>query len=147
MATRRLYYDDSFQDNFSAQVLSCEPVAEAEDGGFGPRWGVILDQTLLYPTSGGQPNDLGKLGDANVVDVQEKEDRILHLVDRPVNPGRIDGCIDWPRRFDHMQQHTGQHLLSAVFQERFGLVTVSFHMGEALSTIDLRGPQPSPLVL
>src|SRR5215469_256473 len=147
MATRRLYYDDSFQDNFTAQVLSCEPVAEAEDGGFGPRWGVILDQTLLYPTSGGQPSDLGKLGDANVVDVQEKEDRILHLVDRPVNPGRIDGCIDWPRRFDHMQQHTGQHLLSAVFQERFGLVTVSFHMGEALSTIDLRGPQPSPLVL
>ena len=147
MATRRLYYDDSFQDNFTAQVLSCEPVAEAEDGGFGPRWGVILDQTLLYPTSGGQPNDLGKLGDANVVDVQEEADRILHLVDRPVNPGRINGCIDWPRRFDHMQQHTGQHLLSAVFQERFGLITVSFHMGETVSTIDLRGPQPSPLVL
>ena len=147
MATHRLYYDDSFQDNFSAQVLSCEPIAEAEDTGFAPHWGVILDQTLLYPTSGGQPNDLGKLGDANVLDVRDHEDRILHVVDRPVAPGRVDGCIHWPRRFDHMQQHTGQHLLSAVFQERFGLLTTSFHLGETVSTIDLQGPQPSPLIL
>ncbi len=147
MATRRLYYDDSFQDNFSAQVLSCEPIAEAEDSGFGPHWAVILDQTLLYPTSGGQPNDLGKLGDANVLDVREREDRIVHVVDRPVAASRVEGCIHWPRRFDHMQQHTGQHLLSAVFQERFGLVTISFHLGETVSTIDLQGPQPSPLIL
>jgi alanyl-tRNA synthetase len=147
MATRRLYYDDSFQDNFTAQVLSCVPLADGEDSGFGPRWGVILDQTLLYPTSGGQPNDLGKLGQAEVVDVREQEDRILHVLDRPVPEGRIDGCIHWPRRFDHMQQHTGQHLLSAVFQERFGLITVSFHLGETVSTIDLKGPQPSPLIL
>src|ERR1051325_7989995 len=140
MATRRLYYDDSFQDNFSAQVLSCEPLTEAEDGGFGPRWGVILDQTLLYPTSGGQPHDLGKLGDANVVDVREKDDdRIVHFVDRPVPAGRIDGCIDWSRRFDHMQQHTGQHLLSAVFEELFRLHTVSFHLGAESATIDLEG--------
>src|SRR5258705_2494220 len=147
MATRRLYYDDSFQDNFSAQVSGCEPIAEAEDSGFGPRWQVILDQTLLYPPSAGQPTDLGKLGDANVLDVREREDRIVHVVDRPVAAGRVDGCIHWPRRFDHMQQHTGHHLLSAVFQERFGLVTVSFHLGETVGTIDLRGPQPSPLVL
>jgi alanyl-tRNA synthetase len=147
MATRRLYYDDSFQDNFTAQVLSCVPLAETEDSGFGPRWGVVLDQTLLYPTSGGQPNDLGKLNDANVLDVREDEDRIVHLVDRPVPEGRIEGCIHWPRRFDHMQQHTGQHLLSAVFQERFGLITVSFHLGETVSTIDLRGPHPTPLIL
>jgi alanyl-tRNA synthetase len=147
MATRRLYYDDSFQDNFTAQVLSCVPLVDGEDSGFGPRWGVILDQTLLYPTSGGQPNDLGKLGEAEVVDVREQEDRILHVLDRPVPEGRIDGCIHWPRRFDHMQQHTGQHLLSAVFQERFGLITVSFRLGEIVSTIDLKGPQPSPLIL
>jgi alanyl-tRNA synthetase len=148
MATRRIYYDDAFQDNFTAQVLSCEVLAEPEDGAPEPRWGVFLDQTLLYPTSGGQPNDRGKLGDANVFDVRENDDeRILHVVDRPVELGRIDGCVDWPRRFDHMQQHTGQHLLSAVFQERFGLVTVSFHLGETVSTIDLRGPQPSPLIL
>ena len=147
MATRRLYFDDSFQDNFTAQVLSCEPLTEAEEGGFGPRWGVVLDQTLLYPTSGGQPNDLGKLGDANVVDVKDSDDRILHVVDAPVPTGRVEGCIHWPRRFDHMQQHTGQHLLSAVFQERFGLITVSFHLGETVSTIDLQGPQPSELIL
>src|SRR5258705_8110989 len=147
MPTRRLYYDDSFQDNFSAQVLSCELLSEAEDGGFGPRWGVVPDQTLLYPSSGGQPRDLGKLGDVNGGDVLDKDDRIIHVVDRPVAIGRADGCVHGPRRFDHMQQHTGQHLLSAVFQERFGLVTVSFHLGETVGTIDLRGPQPSPLVL
>ncbi len=147
MATRRLYYDDSFQDNFSAQVLSCEVLKEDEDSPSGPRWGVVLDQTLLYPGSGGQPNDLGKLGEANVEDVLDGEDRVVHVVDRPVPVGRVDGCIHWPRRFDHMQQHTGQHLLSAIFQERFGLLTVSFHLGEAVSTIDLRGPQPTPLIL
>ena len=147
MATRRLYYDNSFQDTFSAQVMSCESLSEAEDGGPGPRWGVILDQTLFYPTSGGQPNDLGKLDDANVLDVIEKNDTIVHVVDRPVIASRTEGCIHWPRRFDHMQQHTGQHLLSAVFQERFGLTTVSFHLGEALSTIDLHGPKPSPIIL
>src|SRR5438477_4600683 len=147
MATRRLYYDDSFQENFSAQVLSCELIPEAEDTGFAPRWAAVLDQTLLYPTSGGQPNDLGKLGDANVLDVREKNDTIIHVINRPVNIGRVEGCIHWPRRFDHMQQHTGQHLLSAVFQERFGLITVSFHLGETISTIDLHGSQPSPVIL
>jgi alanyl-tRNA synthetase len=147
MATRRLYYDDSFQDNFTAQVLSCEPIAETEEVTFGPHWAVVLDQTLLYPTSGGQPNDLGKLGDANVLDVHDGEDHIVHIVDRPVPSGRMDGCIHWPRRFDHMQQHTGQHLLSAIFQERFGLVTISFHLGQTASTIDLKGPQPTALIL
>jgi alanyl-tRNA synthetase len=147
MATRRLYFDDSFQDNFTAEVLSCEPLSETEDGGFGPRWGAVLDQTQLYPTSGGQPNDLGKLGEANVLDVLDGEEKIVHIVDRPLPPGRVSGCIDWPRRFDHMQQHTGQHLLSAVFHERFGLETVSFHLGDTVATIDLRGPQPSALVL
>jgi len=144
MSTRRLYYDDQFQDNFTANVLSSRPFADPVAGYGNSLWGVILDQTQLYPTSGGQPNDLGKLGDANVVDVRELDNEdILHIVDRPVDTGRIDGCIHWPRRFDHMQQHTGQHLLSAVFQERFGLPTVSFHLGESVSTIDLRGHQPS----
>ena len=148
MTTRRLYYDDSFQDNFTAEVLSCQPMADPLAGQESSCWGVLLDQTQLYPTSGGQPNDLGKLGDANVVDVRDLEnDEVLHVVDRPVRTGRIDGCIDWPRRFDHMQQHTGQHLLSAVFAERFGLPTVSFHLGQSVSTIDLRGPQPTPEIL
>src|SRR6202007_539334 len=119
MATRRLYYDDSFQDNFTAQVLGCVPLAEAEDAGFGPRWAVVLDSTALYPTSGGQPNDLGKLGDANVLDVRDDDDDIVHVVDRELPLGSVHGCVDWARRFDHMQQHTGQHVLSAMFQERF----------------------------
>jgi alanyl-tRNA synthetase len=148
MTTRRLYYDDAFQDNFTANVLSCQPLADPLAGHDTTCWGVLLDQTHLYPTSGGQPNDLGKLGDANVLDVRDLEnDEILHVVDRPVPTGRIDGCIHWPRRFDHMQQHTGQHLLSAIFQERFGLPTVSFHLGESVSTIDLRGPQPTAEIL
>lgn len=148
MTTRHLYYDDAFQDNFTAHVLSCQPLADPLAGHDSTCWGVLLDQTHLYPTSGGQPNDFGKLGEANVLDVRDLEnDEILHVVDRPVPTGRVDGCIDWPRRFDHMQQHSGQHLLSAIFQERFGLPTVSFHLGDTVSTIDLRGPQPTTQIL
>jgi alanyl-tRNA synthetase len=143
MATRRLYYDDSYQREFGAQVLSCEPEAR----GTTPAWTVVLDCTALYPTSGGQPNDLGKLGDANVLDVRDDEDDIVHVVDRQLPVGSVQGCVDWARRFDHMQQHTGQHLLSAMFQERFGRPTVSFHLGSDLCTIDLRGPQPTEEIL
>ncbi|PYU61030.1 MAG: hypothetical protein DMG55_09300 [Acidobacteria bacterium] len=148
MATRRLYYDDAFETEFTARVISSEPalipsfpVAQA------PAWEVVLDRTAFYPASGGQPHDLGKLGDANVVDVRDAEDGILHIVDRPVKLGEVKGCINWPRRFDHMQQHTGQHLLSAIFQERFGLSTVSFHLGSEICTIDLRGPEPAEEIL
>ena len=148
MSTRRLYYDDAFQDSFTAQVLSCQPLSDSLAGHEATSWGVVLDQTQLYPSSGGQPNDLGKLGEANVLDVRSLEnDDVLHVVDRPVPTGRVEGCIHWPRRFDHMQQHSGQHLLSAVFQERFGLPTVSFHLGDSVSSIDLSGPQPSPQIL
>jgi alanyl-tRNA synthetase len=144
MATRRLYYDDAYEQNFDAEVLSCEPVAvDAKAGIVAPAWGVVLDRTALYPTSGGQPSDLGKLGDANVVDVRDEGEEILHVVDRRVKLGPVSGCIHWPRRFDHMQQHTGQHLLSAMFQERFAMVTVSFHLGSEICTIDLRGPEPT----
>jgi alanyl-tRNA synthetase len=143
METRRLYYDDSYQRDFSAQVLSCEP----ELKGTLPAWGAVLDCTALYPTSGGQPHDLGKLGDANVLDVREDGEDIVHVVDRQVPLGPVQGCVDWARRFDHMQQHTGQHLLSAMFQERFGRPTVSFHLGSDLCTIDLRGPEPTEEIL
>jgi len=146
--TRRLYYDDAFATEFTARVKSCEPalvpfspVAKA------PAWEVVLDQTAFYPTSGGQPHDLGKLGEANVIDVRDAEDEIIHTVDQPVELGEAKGCINWPRRFDHMQQHTGQHLLSAMFQERFGLPTISFHLGSELCTIDLRGPEPTEEIL
>jgi alanyl-tRNA synthetase len=143
MDTRRLYYDDSFARDFVARVLSCEPAIH--DGN--PAWEVVLDQSALYPASGGQPHDLGKLGDANVLDVRDEESEIVHVIDRQVELGPLKGCVDWTRRFDHMQQHSGQHLLSAIFQERFGLATVSFHMGTEISTIDLRGQEPSEAIL
>jgi len=143
MSTRRLYYDDSFMREFDAHVLACE--AEMRDNK--PAWGIVLDATAMYPTSGGQPCDLGKLGSANVIEVRDVGDDIVHIVDACVDKGPVHGCIDWPRRFDHMQQHTGQHLLSAMFQERFGRPTVSFHLGDDICTIDLRGPEPGPEIL
>jgi alanyl-tRNA synthetase len=148
LATRRLYYDDSFEKEFTARVLTCEPaLIPASPEAKAPAWEVVLDRTAFYPTSGGQPNDLGKLGDANVFDVRDNGDEIVHLVDRPLERGEVNGCINWPRRFDHMQQHTGQHLLSAMFQKRFGLPTVSFHLGTEICTIDLRGPEPTEEIL
>ena len=143
MATRRLYYDDAFEKEFTAEVLSCEPVVHLTLQAFE----IVLDRTAFYPTSGGQPHDLGRLGEAAVLDVRDEDEEIVHVVDRPLERGPVNGCIDWPRRFDHMQQHTGQHLLSAMFLERFGRPTVSFHLGADLSTIDLRGPEPSDEVL
>jgi len=146
--TQRLYYDDLFSRNFDAEVLHCEPFKpDRESPSPGQTWSLILDRTLFYPTSGGQPNDTGRIGNATVLDVRDEEDRILHIVDRPLQPGPVKGSIDWNRRFDHMQQHTGQHLLSAVFLERHALPTVSFHLGAELSTIDLRGSEPSLGVL
>jgi alanyl-tRNA synthetase len=143
MTTRRLYYDDSYQREFEAEVLSCEP----ELHGTTPAWGVVLDCTALYPTSGGQPHDLGKLGDAVVLDVRDDDEAVVHVVDRELALGSVACCVDWARRFDHMQQHTGQHLLSAMFQERYGRPTVSFHLGSELCTIDLRGPEPTEEIL
>jgi alanyl-tRNA synthetase len=148
MATHRLYYDDSFEKEFTAKVLACDPALiigspEAK----APAWEVVLDRTAFYPTSGGQPHDIGKLGDAHVFDVRDDGDEIVHVVDQILDPGEVQGCIHWPRRFDHMQQHTGQHLLSAMFLERFGLPTVSFHLGNEICTIDLRGPEPTELML
>jgi alanyl-tRNA synthetase len=143
MSTRRIYYDDAFVKEFTADILSCE----SEVHGGNAAWCVILNQTAFYPTSGGQPHDLGKIAGGNVLDVRDEGDEIVHIVDRCLEKRNVECCIDWPRRFDHMQQHTGQHLLSAMFLERFGLPTVSFHLGTDLSTIDLRGPAPSDEVL
>jgi alanyl-tRNA synthetase len=116
MTTRRLYYDDAFEREFSARVRSCELAVH----GSAPAWVVLLDQTAFYPESGGQPHDLGRLGSATVLDVRDEAEEVLHIIDQPLETDKVQGCIDWPRRFDHMQQHTGQHLLSAMFLERFG---------------------------
>lgn len=131
--TERLYYQDSFLKEFDAQVLSAK-----EEGG---RWRVILDRTAFYPSSGGQPFDTGKLGDAFVVEVVDAGDHeVVHFTDRALPLGPVHGRIDWERRFDHIQQHSGQHLLSAAFIELFKMPTVSFHLGREICTIDLEAP-------
>jgi alanyl-tRNA synthetase len=137
--TKRLYYTDSFLREFDAQVMTCQPseITNGEKFKGQARWWVTLDRTAFYPVSGGQPHDRGQLGQANVVDVYEREEEILHVTDQPVPSGPVRGTIEWARRFDHMQQHSGQHLLSAVFMKLFGIQTVSFHMGADNSTIDL----------
>jgi len=148
MATHRIYYDNAYEREFSARILSCEAIPpDVSAGRVHQAWAVVLDRTALYPASGGQPHDLGKLGDSNVLEVRDEGEDIVHIVDRELPGGSVAGCVDWNRRFDHMQQHTGQHLLSAMFQERFGLPTVSFHLGEDFCTIDLRGPEPSDEIL
>jgi alanyl-tRNA synthetase len=148
MKTHRIYYDDAYEKEFEARVMYCEVLPPDLSAGItGQAWGLVLDRTAFYPTSGGQPNDLGKIGDANVLDVRDKGDEILHVVDRRPSDPDVLGCIHWPRRFDHMQQHSGQHLLSAMLQERFGRPTVSFHLGADFCTIDLRGPEPTDEIL
>jgi len=124
--TQRLYYDDCYLREFRARVV------DSADGGRR----VYLDRTAFYPTSGGQPFDLGSIGGVAVREVVDEEDRIAHILATPV-AGEVDARIDWERRFDHMQQHTGQHLLSAVLIELFDLATLSFHMGAITSTIDV----------
>jgi alanyl-tRNA synthetase len=148
MSTHRLYYDDAYLQNFDATVLSCEPSGSVfSESGPIAAWEVLLDRTAFYPSSGGQPNDLGTLGEAGILDVRDVNDDVLHIVDREIARGPVNGVVDWLRRFDHMQQHTGQHLLSAMFHERFGLPTVSFHLGSDQCTIDLRGREPSTDIL
>jgi alanyl-tRNA synthetase len=135
--TERLYYRDSYLREFDARVISCEQE--------GARWKVILDRTAFYPTSGGQPHDTGKIGGVTVVEVADAEEhKIVHYASAEVAPGPVHAEIDWARRIDHMQQHTGQHLLSAAFIELFKFQTVSFHLGKELSTIDLEAREIVP---
>jgi|SRR5579862_130971 len=128
--TDRLYYNDSYLREFEARIIR-----RSEDGAC-----VYLDRTALYPSSGGQPFDTGTIGGAAVIDVIDEGEEIAHRTAAPVVGETARGTVDWPRRFDHMQQHTGQHLLSAVFQEYLNLKTVSFHLGQESATIDLETP-------
>jgi alanyl-tRNA synthetase len=128
----RLYYEDALLLTFAATVTHCEPA--------GDLFHVRLDATAFYPTSGGQPHDTGRLGEADVVDVIDDEATggVVHAVTAPLTVGAsVAGFIDEARRRDHMQQHTGQHILSAAFDRLHGVRTVSFHMGAESSTIDL----------
>jgi alanyl-tRNA synthetase len=131
--TERLYHTEAYVTEFDATVLSAEPIPEQNK-----RYGVVLDRTAFYPSCGGQPFDTGTLGATRVIDVVDRDDgSILHVVEGAIAAGPVHGTIDWTRRFDHMQQHTGQHVLSAAFDRLLGVRTVSFHLGSAGSTIDL----------
>jgi alanyl-tRNA synthetase len=128
--TKKLYHEDPYLQEFSSEV-----VEEKQVNG---KPAVVLKQTAFYPTSGGQPHDLGTLNAIAVVDVIEDEThRIVHLLEEPLKGRRVTGLIDWQRRLDHMQQHTGQHVLSQVFSNKFEAETISFHLGEESATIDL----------
>jgi alanyl-tRNA synthetase len=125
MGVERLYYTDSYLRQFAARVTRRE----------GSR--IYLDRTAFYPTSGGQPCDTGLIAGVPVTEVIDEDTDIAHVTAAPVPEDEVHGSIDWRRRFDHMQQHTGQHLLSAVFIEMYGIPTISFHLGQQSSTIDL----------
>jgi len=127
--TERLYYVDPYMDQFTAHVVA----RRSEKG----RQAVALDRTAFYPTGGGQPNDMGELGGVAVLDVLTDDGLIWHTLADEAPEGETLGVIDWPRRFDHMQQHTGQHVLSQAFIKTCGAETVAFHLGATASTIDL----------
>ena len=142
--TERLYYHDSFLYDFDGEIVEVIP-----PGGQESRAGVVLDRTAFYPTSGGQVHDTGWMklgpGDAKlrVTEVAEKHGEIIHYIEAekaPAKGSRIHGVIDSSRRRDHMQQHSGQHVLSAAFVRLFSMPTVSFHMGEEYCSIDLDTP-------
>lgn len=127
--TERLYYTDSYLREFEAQVERVEAGAKG--------FQVYLDRTAFYPESGGQLADRGTLGNLPVLELIDEGAAIAHVLAARPEGTRLRGAIDWERRFDHMQQHTGQHLLSAAFEKTGEYKTVSFHMGEEISTIDL----------
>ena len=130
--TKKLYYEDVYKKEFTAKVLECRQGKKGYE--------VILDQTAFYPEGGGQPGDTGSLGEAAVTDVHEKNGELIHYTDRALEPGtEAQGQINWARRFDLMQQHSGEHIVSGLVHEAFGYDNVGFHMGSDVITIDFSG--------
>ena len=134
--TRKLYYEDCHLARFEAKVTGCE---KCEKG-----YAVTLDATAFYPEGGGQACDLGTLGSAAVLDVQERGEEVIHLCDAPLEIGStVEGNIDYDRRFDLMQQHTGEHIVSGIIHRRYGYHNVGFHMGSEMIEIDFDGVVPA----
>ena len=134
--TRKLYYEDCHMSRFQAQVTGCE---KCEKG-----YEIRLDATAFYPEGGGQACDLGTLNGVQVLDVREREEEILHLCEAPLEVGStVEGIIDYDRRFDLMQQHTGEHIVSGIINRRYGFHNVGFHMGSAMIEIDFDGVVPA----
>jgi alanyl-tRNA synthetase len=128
---QKLYYQNAYLKSFSAELIN----QEIDESG---RLYAVLSQTAFYPTGGGQPFDTGTLNDIKVMDVEEIDGEIRHYIETHLDTtDSIKGMIDWERRFDHMQQHSGQHILSAAFEELYHYKTVSFHLGKDTLTIDL----------
>ena len=133
MDTVKLYYENAYTQDFTAVVQSCEAVKNG--------FAVTLDRTAFYPEGGGQPADHGTLGEARVLDVHEKDGVVTHLCDRALSVGaEVGGHIDWARRFDHMQQHSGEHIISGLLCSTFHCDNVGFHMGADVVTIDYNAP-------
>lgn len=131
--TERLYDWDSHRKEFDAQVLACETDGDG--------YRIELDRTAFFPEGGGQYADTGRIGDVDVLDVREKEGRIWHKTKEPLACGtKVHGVIDWEQRFDRMQQHTGEHIVSGLVHQRFGYDNVGFHLGEDYCTMDFNGP-------
>ncbi|WP_043932139.1 serine-tRNA(Ala) deacylase AlaX [Bacillus sp. EB01] len=128
----KLYYQDQYLQTFNTELVEEK---QDETG----QWYAILKETAFYPEGGGQPFDTGTLNGVKVVNVVETDGEIRHYLERPLSlsDANVEGKIDWERRFDHMQQHAAQHILSAAFDNLFGFKTVSFHLGREESTIDL----------
>ena len=133
--TERLYYDDACLTEFDAVVTACQE----QDG----QYRVYLDRSAFYPTSGGQPYDTGDIGGARVLDVFVDEGHdVCHVLDRPLTVGRsVHGRVDWPRRFDHMQQHAGDHMIASAIWRLLGGVTIGLHISHDVSTIDVAMPE------
>ena len=133
MKTEKLYDLDSHVREFQGTVLDCRPGTEKT-------WAVVLDRTCFFPEGGGQPGDRGTLNGMNVLDTREEDGALLHITDGPLAPGTsVAGAIDWDLRFDRMQQHSGEHMVSGIVHSRFGYNNVGFHMGADVLTIDFSG--------
>ncbi len=132
MAAKKLYYEQVMQREFQGIVTECRPGKKGYE--------IALDQTLFYPEGGGQPYDIGRLGEARVLEVHERDGEVWHNTDKPLEVGNtVRGEIDWERRFDLMQQHSGEHMVSGVIHRRYGYDNVGFHMGADVVTIDFNG--------
>lgn len=133
METRKLYYEDCHIRSFQAQVMDCQPDAHG--------YWVELDQTAFYPEGGGQACDLGTLAEVPVRHVREQNGVVIHLCDAPLTPGtQVTGNLLWERRFDQMQQHAGEHILSGILHKQYGYHNVGFHVGADVVTVDFDGP-------
>ena len=126
----KLFYKDPYLQTFTAQITKQE--RDKDDNLY-----VVLTQTAFYPTGGGQPHDTGQLNDTPVINVEEIDGEIRHYITEVIHTNEVTGYVSWKRRFDHIQQHAGQHILSAIFWDHFNIPTIGFHLGREIVTIDL----------